>query len=345
MKVCFIGNMHASFVRNDYKIISEKYDTILLDNPVLAQHREYKQAFKIAAAVRNSDIVFSWFGGKHSTIAVKCCQLFGKKSIVVAGGYDVVNMPEIKYGAFISARDRVLAKSSLQNADLVLSVSKNNQRELHEKLVVKKNILVYNGVPVKEFYPKGKKSDIILTVGDVNLSNWKRKGLDNFVKMAEWFYSIGRREKFMICGKIFPEMQTFLDKWITPPNILWMGFVSNEELLRHFQRAKIYLQLSRHEGFGVAVAEAMLCKCIPVVSSYGALPEVAGDTGVIVDPHYFWTAKNGESALDRKAIADKLIMLLEKKIPRGHLARKRILDNFSLERRKQQLLGILAEFE
>jgi len=345
MKVCVIGNMKASFTKNDYDIISKKYETILLDSAMLKGKKEYTQVLKIAAAVRKADVTFSWFGGKNSAIAVKCCKFFGKKSIVVAGGYDVVDMPEINYGVFVRARDRILAKSSLQNADLVLSVSENNQRELLEKMTVKKNKLVHNGVPVDKFYPKGKKENIILTVAEVNKSNWKRKGLDNFVKVAEYFYSIGRREKFIVCGEIVSEMRAFLDKYITLPNVLWMGRVSDEDLLRYFQRAKIYLQLSRHEGFGVAVAEAMLCKCYPIVSAYGALPEVVGDTGIVISRHDFWTAKNGETALDKKAVGEKIFMILNKKNPRGHLARKRILENFSLARREQQLLDILESFE
>jgi len=47
--------------------------------------------------------------------------------------------------------------------------------------------------------------------------------------------------------------------------------------------SKIYLQLSRHEAFGVSVVEAMKYGCIPIVSNAFALPEVVGNNGYIIN--------------------------------------------------------------
>ncbi len=44
----------------------------------------------------------------------------------------------------------------------------------------------------------------------------------------------------------------------------------------------MYVQASRHEGFGLAVAEAMLAGCVPVVMDVTAMPEVVDGAGVLI---------------------------------------------------------------
>ena len=51
---------------------------------------------------------------------------------------------------------------------------------------------------------------------------------------------------------------------------------------RSTRRASVYVQASRHEGFGLAVAEAMLAGCVPVVMDVTAMPEVVDGAGVLI---------------------------------------------------------------
>ena len=68
-----------------------------------------------------------------------------------------------------------------------------------------------------------------------------------------------------------------------PPNVTLTGWVEQDVLNEHMRRASVYVQASAHEGFGMSVAEAMLAGCIPVTTRAGALPEVVGEAGVLVD--------------------------------------------------------------
>ena len=39
------------------------------------------------------------------------------------------------------------------------------------------------------------------------------------------------------------------------------------------------------EGFGLALAEAMACGCVPIVSKVGILDFIAGDSGFVLEKH------------------------------------------------------------
>src|SRR5680860_1338358 len=60
------------------------------------------------------------------------------------------------------------------------------------------------------------------------------------------------------------------------------GWISDEDLEELYRRASVYVQASRHEGFGLAVAEAMLAGCVPVVMNVTAMPEVVDGAGVLI---------------------------------------------------------------
>ena len=76
----------------------------------------------------------------------------------------------------------------------------------------------------------------------------------------------------------------------------------------------------------MTVAEAMLAGCIPVVTSAGALPEVVGDTGVVVE------------SPDPAAVAAGVNEALGLPEDARSRARERVLDRFPLEVRRRGLL-------
>lgn len=58
--------------------------------------------------------------------------------------------------------------------------------------------------------------------------------------------------------------------------------LTREELAKEFNRATIAVTPSLYEGFGLPAAEAMSCGTPVIVTDGGALPEVAGEAGVVV---------------------------------------------------------------
>lgn len=64
----------------------------------------------------------------------------------------------------------------------------------------------------------------------------------------------------------------------------WSGYAGGMDLVAAYQQADVFALLSRYEGFGLTVLEAMACGTPVVCSRIGALREVAGDAALLVDP-------------------------------------------------------------
>lgn len=63
-----------------------------------------------------------------------------------------------------------------------------------------------------------------------------------------------------------------------------LGFVPDEDLPALYSGARALLAVSLYEGFGLPVLEAMACGTPVITSNLSSLPEVAGGTGILVDP-------------------------------------------------------------
>ncbi|HZY42787.1 MAG TPA: glycosyltransferase family 1 protein, partial [Anaerolineae bacterium] len=62
------------------------------------------------------------------------------------------------------------------------------------------------------------------------------------------------------------------------------GFVDDADLPALYSAAEVFAYVSTYEGFGLPLLEAMACGTPVIASSVSALPEVAGEVGLQVDP-------------------------------------------------------------
>ena len=270
--------------------------------------------------ILTTDVNISWFILGYATSAVVISKIFRKKSIVIAGGWDVVNMPEIGYGAMQSSKRIRYTKYALKYADRVLSVSKSTDKEVKQWISFSKSEILYHGFDSELFKSGGKKENLVITVGGVNKQTLIKKGLKTFVETAQYLQNL----KFILIGKHQDESIDYL-KSIASKNVEFTGYISFDELLQYYKKAKVYVQVSGHESFGCSLAEAMLCECIPVVTNRTAIPEVVGNTGYYVE---FNNPKDTAEKIKEALVSNK-----------GRVARERIEKCYSIEKRKRELIN------
>ncbi|MCK4223719.1 MAG: glycosyltransferase family 4 protein [candidate division Zixibacteria bacterium] len=314
----------ASFIKKDIEILKKRHQVKVV------RYSNISDAYTIWKGVRWCDLTFCWFGSIHAFFPILFSKVLAKKSIVVAGGYDVACLPEINYGLFCYWWKKWLPLFVFRWVDIILTVSKSNTAETlkNAKVNAAKVRLVYHGFDSdksKSLFPPEERP-LVLTVGNVSKSTLAKKGLELFVKTSRLLPEV----EFILVGRWMDDSIGYL-RTIASSNMKFIGEVDQDQLFGIMSKAKVYAQVSRHESFGCALAEAMLCECIPVVSNATALPEVVGDCG------FFLTEQSPEklAALISKALNSDSQL--------GKRARERIKMHFPLEKREKALLQVVEQ--
>jgi glycosyltransferase involved in cell wall biosynthesis len=117
----------------------------------------------------------------------------------------------------------------------------------------------------------------------------------------------------------------------TRDRIVFTGYVGEEDKVALLGGAEALAFPSRYEGFGLPLLEAMACGTPVLTSNVSALPEVAGEAALLVDPD------------DPEALADGMGRLLEDaelrdRLRRAGLARAAMFDWDRTARRTAEVL-------
>jgi len=318
--VLFVYRHFSTFIERDLNVLEKRYKLILIH----ATNNVLKSLVKFLVYTPACDVIFVWFAGHQAFLSVLFAKFFRKKAVVIAGGYDAAYVPEIDYGVFICWWRGVLANFVYRYIDRILVVDQSLKRDIVKNTGLPINYkieTVPTGYDYNKWTPQGeKKEKLVVTVGEVNWSNLKRKGFETFVKAANHFSDV----KFVLIGKHSDKSINYL-KSIAPSNVDFPGFVSERKLTEYHQRAKVYCQLSRYEGLPNALCEAMLCECIPVGTKNCGIPTAIGNTGLYV-PYG-----------DVEATVHGIKRGLSSSLKRGKAARERIKKLFPSQRREKEL--------
>lgn len=277
--------------------------------------------------VASADVVMSWFASWHALTPAVCARLQGKPFVLVVGGYDTACLPGIDYGHQRGGIRQALARLVMQLATRIVSISESTETELVALGVsLAKVVRIPLGLDPDRYACQGEREPgLVVTTGGVNQNNRRRKGIEAFVRAA----SAAPDCRFVVIGAWMDDAVDHL-RAMAAPNVHFTGRLSHADKVAWLARAEVVVQASQHEAFGLSLAEGMLCGAVPVVTRAGALPWVAGGTGVVIEaqsPEEVAAGVREARALGATA---------------GRRARARVLDAFTEDRRAAALHALVG---
>ena len=322
-RILYVHSRKASFVAIDREILAEGHEIEDLYQPGRVPRLD-----RVVRGVLRADLVFGWFASWHTFLPVTLAWLLRKPSVMIIGGFDTANMPDIGYGYQQGGFRRWASRWIMKRATCLITNSDYSRSEIARNTPIppERVTVVHHGVP-DPFgeLPAGPKEPLALTVGHLVRSTLEQKGHRPFVAAAAQLPDV----RFAFVGRWHDDAIEEL-RALAGPNVEFTGWVSDDELQDLYRRASVYVQASRHEGFGLAVAEAMLAGCVPVVMDVTAMPEVVGDAGVLIDSQ------------DADRVAEGIRRALDLGPDAGARARERILTQFPMSGRRDGLLAVIG---
>jgi glycosyltransferase involved in cell wall biosynthesis len=322
-RLLYVHSRKATFVAIDRDILAERYAIEDLYQP-----GRWPNPLKVIAGVRRADVVFGWFASWHTFFPITLAWLLRKPSVLIIGGFDTANMPDIGYGYQQGGLRRWASRWIMRRASRLITNSSYSLTEIERNTPIPPSrvTVVHHGVPDPFGRAGAHKERLALTVGAIDRGTLVQKGQLPFARAARELPDV----RFVFAGKWLDDAVDEL-RAVGADNVEFTGWLSEEDLRALYLRAGVYVQASRHEGFGLAVAEAMLAGCVPVVMNVTAMPEVVGDAGVLIESQ----RPEDVAAGIRRALA-----LGPDANP---AARERILTAFPMERRRDGILRVVDE--
>jgi glycosyltransferase involved in cell wall biosynthesis len=205
------------------------------------------------------------------------------------------------------ARFAAQAREAAARSDLIIAVSEFTARQVADLLKFPREQIrvIPHGVEIAE--PGDTREKIVLFVGAIQ----RRKNVARLVKAFErmpegWRLALAGAPDGFGAAEELAEVE----KSPRRSSIEVLGYVSQSALENLYRRASIFAFPSLDEGFGMPVLEAMAHGVPVITSSRSALPEVAGNAALLVDP------------FDIDAIGDSLVRLAEGNALREDLVRR-----------------------
>ena len=186
----------------------------------------------------------------------------------------------------------LMLKNAVKKCSKVICISQTTAIDVHElfKCPYEKIQVIHNGCDQSSFSGLGTRivdKGYWLYVG--SWKPWKKvplllQAFDKFMKAG----IPGAPNRLVIAGAADTKLADDIPKLVGDSNykenIQILGPVSQDELVQLYLNAYALVHPAEYEGFGLTILEAMRCGTPVITTNGGSLPEIAGDSALIVTP-------------------------------------------------------------
>ena len=183
----------------------------------------------------------------------------------------------LSYAKYFDHAIGYISNTTLADLNKFHKINPSNKKLLHLQNGIPFKVKNYERPSDEQSLEKYKKRDLsFLVVGRIN----KHKGFDRILEFCEYFDKTENINSFdsvtlNIVGKQTDETtQIFKDLNLQNIKLVFHGFLSDEDLNPLYIKSHFCLFLSRNEGYGIPLVEAMWFKSIPIISNIPIFDEI-----------------------------------------------------------------------
>lgn len=212
--------------------------------------------------------------------------------------------PAVRAGWFLYHLSYIPQRLSLNNADMVATVSSTVMRELEQNRLTNKPIIVIPNAPqdLRQFVKKVStdKPANIVYMG----SFMPYKNVETLIKAMKWL----PKHKLHLLSKIsdarIKELKQIIPKGA---KVIFYNGISDEEYAKILADNAILASASLDEGYGLPVAEGIAMGVPAVISDIPIFHEVAAGGALYFNPHQPKDFADKVLELNNKSIRDQII--------------------------------------